>query len=489
MAKIFVVGLGPGDLGGLPLDTYRRLQSGLPVFLRTEVHPVVQDLKSEGFNYSSFDSLYETGERFEEIYLQMAQSLFEAAQQQGDLVYAVPGHPLMAEQSVQNLLERAPNHPDIEVVVLGGQSFFDAVCTALKLDPIQGLCLLDGTVLTQDQLRTDMHLLIAQVFSQAVASEVKLSLMEVYPDDYPVVVVRAAGVANEEVIKPVLLYELDRVECIDHLTTVYVPKASERQVLQRDPWYVANLVKRLREPGGCPWDRKQTHQTLRPYVIEEAYEVASAIDEDQPEELAEELGDLLLQVLLNAQIASEYGEFQVRDVYAKLADKLVRRHPHVFGERSAASAEEAEERWQAAKQAENSNVHQEGVLDSIRKGQPAWKLALELQKKAAGVGFDWGDIRDVLAKVREELEELEAEIERGSKKTQETELGDVLFAVVNAVRWLDLDLETVLAQTNRKFEHRFRHVEQRVRERGGEWGAFSLEELDAFWNEAKAKEW
>jgi tetrapyrrole methylase family protein/MazG family protein len=318
--------------------------------------------------------------------------------------------------------------------------------------------------------------------------------MEVYPDDHRVMVVRAAGVPGEQRVLEVPLYELDRLDVIDHLTTVVVPALPNDLTRRRDPWFVADLVRRLRGPDGCPWDRKQTHESLRRYVIEEAYEVADAIDAGDPDALADELGDLYLQILLHAQIASESGDFDLRDVYAALAEKLIRRHPHVFGQESAQSASDARARWEDMKRAERAERAAvtggdapQSILAEVRRGRPAWMVAKALQEKAAEVGFDWDRVTEVADKVREEAAELAAEIERagGSDARVAEELGDVLFAIVNLARWLDLDVEESLAKANRKFEQRFRHVERRVRESGRPWSDFSLAELDEYWNEAK----
>jgi len=484
--KIYVVGLGPGSREGLPLGTYQKLQSGLPVFLRTRVHPVVASFSEEDISFQSFDYLYESGEEFAQVYSEMTRLLLAAAANYGEIVYAVPGHPMMAEQSVQNLLREAPIAiPPVEIEMGSGQSFFDSVCTALQLDPVEGLLFLDGTTLAPDRLRGGLHTLIAQVYNRQLASEVKLTLMDVYPDDYPVTVVRAAGVPGEERIDRIPLYELDRLDHIDHLTTVYLPASQDETLLVRDPWFVANLVRRLRSPGGCPWDLKQTHQSLRPYVIEEAYEVASAIDEQDPWALQEELGDVLLQVFLHAQIGSESGDFTVRDVFQSLGEKLIRRHPHVFGDVQADSVAAAEMAWQGAKEKETNTSDVSSVLATLRRGQPAWKLASAMQERAAQVGFDWERIGDVMAKLREELQELEQAIEIGDAQGIKDEAGDLVFTIVNVLRWLNLDLETVLAGANQKFERRFSGVERRVEERGGDWKKVSMEQLQGFWEEIK----
>lgn len=485
MPIIHVVGLGPGDINGLPMGTYRLLHSNLPVYLRTEVHPVVEELKSNGLSYQSFDYLYETKERFDEVYRQMAELLLREAAEQGEIVYAVPGHPLMAEQSVQNLHHMATE--DVEIKIGPGHSFLDSVCSALRFDPIDGMLLLDGTTLAPDQLQLSTHTLIAQVFNPAVASEVKLTLMEVYPDDYSVTVVRAAGVSGLERIQQIPLYDLDRLDFVDHLTTVFVPKAHDESTLHKDPWFVAKLVKRLRDPDGCPWDRKQTHETLRKYVIEEAYEVAHAIDEGDAYALVDELGDLYLQILLHAQIGSEFGDFTLRDVFAALADKLIRRHPHVFGENRAQNAEDAQRVWEAAKAAE-STPDPASVLGKLKWGQPAFSFATSVQKKAAGVGFDWPSAEGVFLKVQEELDELKKEFLDKNQKNIEEEFGDVLFSLANLARFCHVDVEAVLGQANRKFVERFTYVEERVLESGQNWGALTSEDLENFWVEAKQRE-
>lgn len=487
MSKIWVVGLGPGDVSGLPMGTYKLLKSGRPIVLRTTVHPVVDTLRSEGIAFVSFDELYETGEAFEQIYEEMARRLLAMAASHGEVVYAVPGHPLMAEQSVQNLYRMAG---DVEVEVGPGQSFLDAVCTALKIDPIEGFLLLDGTSFSSTELQVGLHTFVVQVYSPSVASDVKLTLMEVYPDDYEIVVVRAARVEGQERILRIPLHELDRVEWIDHLTTVYLPPAVSERVHYTDPWFVTGLVRRLREPDGCPWDRKQTHASLRKYVLEEAYEVAHAIDEDNPDALADELGDLLLQVLLHAQIASESGDFTIRDVYAALASKLVRRHPHVFGEQTAKSVSDANEFWNQAKAAEAEPKTRDALLvDKVKWARHPLSVARDLQEKAATVGFDWEDVSGVVDKLKEEVAELEQEVgsSAGSRQRIEEEFGDVLFTLVNVARWLDIDIDRATTSANKKFAERFRFVEQKLKENTSTIANNGASDLEKYWNQAKTR--
>lgn len=494
MATIHVLGLGPGDASGLPLGTYQRLTSGLPVVLRTRIHPAATDLEAEGHEFESFDAYYEQGEQFEEIYLAMAEALYERARREGDIIYAVPGHPLIAEQSVQHLCQMAD--AEVAVEIGPGQSFIDAVCTRLRIDPIEGLALLDGTELFAHQLQPLQHTLIAQVFQPAVASEVKLTLMEVYPDDYPVTVVRAAGVQGLEKVECVPLADIDRLAWIDHLTTLYLAPDKAGMASERDIFALTQLVERLRAPGGCPWDQEQTHASLRPYVIEEAYEVADAIDKDEPDELADELGDLLLQVLLHAQIASEFGDFTLRDIFAGLSRKIIRRHPHVFGESGEAdstsartgptdhSASLSKAAWDAVKALEKPK-QDKSILANVKRGTPAFERASKVQEAAASVGFDWKRRSDVLEKLKEEMNELEVELLSQKDELAREELGDLLFVCVNMARWLQADPETLLAFAVKKFTDRFAIVEQFVQQSGRDWSEYDLSELDSLWDQAK----
>lgn len=246
------------------------------------------------------------------------------------------------------------------------------------------------------------------------------------------------------------------------------------------------IVACLRAPEGCPWDREQTHATLRSGLLEEAYEVVAAINNADDANLREELGDLLLQSVFHAQIAAEEGRFDFDHVAREIVEKLIRRHPHVFGEESCADSEEVLRKWDDIKRAEKGNVA-ESVLDGIPGGLPALLHAQKVQKKASKAGFDWTEVAPVLAKIREEIGELEVELAAGHAARLEDELGDILFSIVNLSRKLHLDAETALHASTAKFSARFRQVESLARERSLELGKLSLPELDALWDEVKKK--
>jgi nucleoside triphosphate diphosphatase len=251
------------------------------------------------------------------------------------------------------------------------------------------------------------------------------------------------------------------------------------------------LIARLRAPGGCPWDREQTHASLKPMTIEEAYEVLEAIDEGDDEELAGELGDLLLQVVFHAQIAADEGRFDVGDVIQRVRDKMVRRHPHVFGGETAGTSGEVLRNWEAIKEAEQKAAGAAGasMLESVSTALPAVLEAYQMATKVSRVGFDWPDAPAVLAKLDEEISELREVVasDPGSRRVEE-EVGDVLFAAVNAARLLNVDPESALKAANRKFRRRFGHVEERLRERGRRPADSDLEEMESLWTEAKERE-
>jgi len=247
-----------------------------------------------------------------------------------------------------------------------------------------------------------------------------------------------------------------------------------------------NIMSRLRDPqGGCPWDLKQTYATIVPYTLEEAYEVADAIARESFDELIDELGDLLFQVVFYAQMAKEQGRFEFDDCVAAICDKLERRHPHVFGDVSADNAEAVLKNWEALKSAERKDVGQHSVLDNIPQAMPALSRAYKLQKRCANVGFDWPDVQGCWDKVKEEIIEVE-QCEAGSEELAE-ELGDLMFALVNVVRKHKLDPEAVLRAANSKFEKRFRAVEQALAEQGKSPEQSDLAEMDALWHQVKAQ--
>jgi tetrapyrrole methylase family protein/MazG family protein len=359
-----IVGLGPGDPGTRTVATQQALDAATTIILRTRIHPGLDDLSTDP-RVSTCDDLYEGAAKFDDLYDAIAQRVRDAARgaKPGQVVYAVPGHPLFGERSVARVLARS-TEDDIDARVLGAVSAVDAAATALGIDPMADeLQLLDGTALAATVEEEPFAggrvsftplrpLLVNQVYNGQVATGVKLALSRLLPDDHPITIVRAAGVAGEECIVACPLYELDH-RPVDHLTSVWAPALGELDAV-RDPRTLQHIVARLRAPGGCPWDRKQTHATLRDAIINEAYEVVDAIDADDEENLAEELGDLFLTVAMHAQLAEENGTFTLEDVYEGITRKIVRRHPHVFGDVTADDPDAVVQTWNQVKAAEKA---------------------------------------------------------------------------------------------------------------------------------------
>jgi tetrapyrrole methylase family protein/MazG family protein len=480
--RITVVGLGAGDLGQLTMEAYDLLMSARGIYFRTKDHPMADKLTEKGVSFTSFDPIYERHEQFEQVYEAISQELVKSAANQ-DVVYAVPGHPMVAEKTVQLLREKA-DAGEIELRIIGGQSFLDQMFVSLGLDPVDGFQLLDGTDLFPDQLSSGTHIVVTQVYDSLTASEVKLSLMELFPDDYSVYVCHKLGFKEGEQIKKVPLYELDHDPDFGNYSLVYVPKATDPLSIKRSFLAFRNVIRILRSPEGCPWDREQTHISLKKYLLEEAYEVLEAIDDGDPDALCEELGDLLLQVLLHSQIAEEASYFNVMDVIQGVGEKMIRRHPHVFQANPVDTVEEVMSNWQEIKQAEKAEKgisESTSVLAGIPKPLPALMKAVKLQKKAAQVGFDWNQVEEIYDKVEEEL----TEMKQAQGEEQIDELGDLLFSVVNVARFLKIDPEEALTRTNSKFIKRFEYIEKRLKEEKQSFQNTSIDQMEQWWTEAK----
>jgi tetrapyrrole methylase family protein/MazG family protein len=385
---ITIIGLGPGDADLRTVGAQRALDAADRIVLRTKEHPGIADLVSDQRTVAC-DDIYESAGSFEEVYPAIAQRVIALVTAGAKVVYAVPGHPRFAERSVILLQELAAVH-GLPIHVLDAVSFVDVAASAMDSDPIDaGLQIVDAqqlaAVVDMDpfgagSLGVDpaRPLLVAQLYNQEMAAAVKLALGRVYPDEHPVTLVRAAG--EGETTRSVSLAQLDR-ERPDHLTSLGVFPLPPLGAF-RSGETLTRIVARLRAPGGCPWDREQTPQSLRNSVLEEAYEVVEAIDSEDYAALAEELGDLLLIVSMQAQLAEEAGDFTIEDVYDEITRKLIRRHPHVFGDVTAQTPEAVVSTWEDVKAAERA---QKGAaappsnrIDRLPRAMPATRKVIEM---------------------------------------------------------------------------------------------------------------
>lgn len=344
MGKIIVVGLGAGDIEQLPLGVYRLLKEQKhPIFLRTQLHPVVDILVQEGLIVHSFDDVYENQSQFEDVYQEIVRCLITAANKE-DIVYAVPGHPLVAERTVHLLLENKENS---EVEIKGGKSFLDDLFQAVHIDPVEGFQLLDAMELHEDQIDSGQHLILMQVFDQYTASDAKLTLMEKYPDEHQVALVHAAGTSQQQV-DWLPLFEIDRMQGIHNLTSLYVPPLAlddRSRAFATAQAYMDAIT----GEGGDVWVKQQTHESLVPYLREEVSELISAVEAENMENMIEELGDILMQILYHTSLGEQAGYFSLEDVLDMLNKKLRRRHPHVFDGVEARTVEEVDALWQKIK--------------------------------------------------------------------------------------------------------------------------------------------
>ncbi len=477
---ITIIGLGPGDPKLLSRQAWDLLNSVQDIYLRTEMHPAVKGFP-HGLRVHSFDHFYEEETTFEEVYEKIVDSIISLGQGNSGVIYGVPGHPLIAEATSPEIIRRAKEE-GIPFEVVEGLSFVESTFNLLELDPFPQTSLIDGLELAiahHPPFPPSAPVLIAQVYSQVIASEVKLTLMTVYPDDHQVNLVHNVGTPDAHV-ETLDLYQIDRNSKIGLQTALYVPPLARSSSFES----FQEIVAHLRAPNGCPWDRDQTHLSLRPFLLEETYEVLSALDEEDQKALAEELGDLLLQIVLHAQIASEYGDFSMVDVLQGIQEKLIRRHPHVFGDLDVKDQQTVLENWEKLKLAEREEEDQEvnGVLKGVSSALPALVQAETFQQRVNRVGFDWPEIQGVFEKISEEL----LEVQQAEKPDEhEEEIGDLLFAVVNLARWYKVDAESALRAANSKFRRRFEELEAEVRSQGKDVGELNLDELDRLWNIVK----
>lgn len=439
------------------------------LYLQTAEHPSAKPVTDAGLAFVSMDDLYERAEDFDALNDAVAERLVSG----GDCVYAVMGDGCFAQLPA---IERAAKRKGFRVEVLPGVSYAKAAFPAVQ----------DAQVYTARTLpkRVDPSepLLIQELDSPIIAGEVKLALSEIYPDDWPVTLATMQP-DGHYAFRTFPLSELDRRHTLFAGSVLYVKPASFEQRTRYGYYDLVAVMRRLRAPGGCPWDREQTHESLKSDLIEECYELNDAIDEQDDAHIVEELGDVLMDVVFHATIADEQGRFNENDVADGIVKKMVYRHPHVFGTEKAESSADVLKRWDELKQKEKNQKTQKEVLCAVPKRFPALMRSSKVQKRARKVGFDWNDADEAMPKVYEELDELKAAM-RGEGDVSE-EAGDLLFAIVNVVRLLGLDSEQLLHDATDKFIERFGQMEALAAADGKNLADLPLPEQDKYWEKAK----
>ncbi len=475
-----ITGLGPGDIDDLSRRAWQVFENASTVYLRTRQLPCVPHLPQDAA-YHEFDHL--DGD-CAAINAAIVERLISAAKS-GDVVYAVPGDPLVGQSTVTPLLEEA-RRAGIEVEIVNGISFVEPVLKLVEHNALNGLQILDAAAVVtmhHPPLNPDTPALLGQVYSREIAAGIKRVLMNQYPAVFSVKLVHSAGTPSA-LIENVPLSEIAAGQRFSHQMSLYIPAWDDMASFEA----FQEVVAHLRAPDGCPWDRKQTHKSLRPFLLEETYEVLEAIDFGNADELCAELGDLMLQIVLHVQVAVDEGEFYMGDVMRYVNRKMIRRHPHVWGDVDVhGDPQQVLSNWEVIKRAENSEQGKvrQSLLDGIPRELPALLVAHKYQEKGAKVGFDWPDVKGVKDKLREEIEEVYT---AASDEERIKEIGDVMYVLVNWLRWLGADdPESVLRETNAKFYRRFRYVENAVAANGKSLTDYTFDEMDVFWEEAKDK--
>jgi tetrapyrrole methylase family protein / MazG family protein len=475
--RVVVVGLGPAGADHVLPVALAALDAATVRFVRTRRHPAVADLEAIGITFDSFDAVYDAAPDLDHAYTEIAAAVVAAAEEHGEVVYAVPGSPVVAERAVALLRES-----DIDLVLVPGLSFADLAWVRLGIDPMEGDArVVDGRAI--DQVELAGPLLIAQCDSTFVLSDVKLALLEHLDPSTPVTVVQRLGLADE-LVTPVVIEELDRGAVVpDHLTSVFVDAGATGAA--REMVRLFQLAKRLRDPGGCPWDAEQDHHSLTRYLLEESYEVVEAVEAlpaDGPIDpaayaaLEDELGDLLYQVVFHALIAQESGAFTMADVARGIHDKLVRRHPHVFGDVVADETADVMRNWEQIKKVEKGTT---SIVEGITPGLPSLLYTHKLFRKGASIGLDPGDLGEALDRIDIAVARL-----RAGGDDLEADLAQVLAAAVVVARTGGVDAESALRGWAATYRRRFEAMEQLAQSRDLDLAALDPGRVAGLWLEA-----
>lgn len=467
MGSVSIVGLIEGRRSDAILERLRRAAT---VVVPHRDWPPIAALEAQGI---ALTPLAELGVSADSPVEEVVDAMV-ALSREGDLAYLAPGYPLLREGIVSGLLARSGE----SVEVFPDASPLQVMLMALDVDLTADLDIVDVRSLRAGEIRRDSHLVVSGVGDEGQLRHAADKLAKSYPAEHAVVVAGCVPGGGFELGMHTVATLADAEVCPS--SAVYV--GPSHPVPPRGFEEFVRLIAVLRGPGGCPWDRAQDHMSLRQNMIEEAFEAVAAIEADEPAELAEELGDVLLQVVLHAQMAAESGDFTIDDVVDGIISKIRRRHPHIFGGAASGTPEEVLKRWDEIKRQEKAD---EGVFDGIPHALPALMYAAKLSRRAVAVGFEWPTLEAVWDKVHEEIEELEA-TEPGSGEAAE-EIGDLLFTVVNLARKQGIDAEAALRGTCEKFRTRFSAVEAEAAARGISLDEMGLGEMERVWQSAKGE--
>ncbi len=478
---ITVVPLGPGAPEYLTLGALDALKTAKTVILRTGRHGACAEIEKQGVHYDTLDALYEECGDFDALNAKAAQTLWEAAVS-GPVAYGVADP--AADETVRELLASAGSKR--KVTVLAGVPLSAPCLCALGDMPVgRPLRIHPASACKTAELIPSEALLVTELNSRLLAGDIKVWLMMFHEPEQEVYFF-PPGEQKERTAEKIPLSDLDRRKGYDHTAAVYVPAVPVLSRSRYDFFDLIKVMEKLRAPDGCPWDREQSHESLRTYLLEEAYEAVAAIDENDMDHVADELGDVLLQVVFHAQIAGEHGEFDIRDVTTAICRKMISRHAHIFGDVKCDTAEEVLVSWDKLKRKERNLDTQAAVMADVPRHLPALMRAYKVQQKAKQVGFDWDDPEEALKKVLEEVQEVREEIKKGTDPGEE--LGDLLLAAVSAARLFKKQPELLLSAAVDKFIRRFERMEKAIVAEGKALEHLTLSEMDVYWEKGKLLE-
>ena len=479
MNSIKIVSTGSGDERFLTKSACDAIENAQCLVFRTERHPVIPYIKSLSLTFQSFDSLYETCEDFDVFNQSVVEKLIELSQE-NPVTYVVSD--ASTDQTVVALMSKFPNSDFISIIP--GVSHMQRCLSLLPQNPIATRCY-SGIDYPNVRCNTEDSLFIYELYNYTCVSDCKLALLEFFDADLSIFYFSGNADTGELTLHPILLSELDHRNDFNHLSAIYIPSQPMDKRSHYDIYDLLNIMSRLRAPNGCPWDREQTYESLLTNLLEESYEYIQAVQDNDIDHMADELGDVLLQVVFHSQMASEHGEFSFTDVTSNICQKMIERHPHIFGSTIASTSEDVLKNWEQIKRNQRGIKTTGEAMSEVSTGLPTLLRASKVQNKAAKVNFDFSSALDALKKVSEEVSEVNEAIT--TNQAIAYELGDLLFSVVNVCRLCKVDGDIALYNATEKFISRFKNMETAIIHDQKNMEDLTLSEMDVYWESEKRK--
>lgn len=469
MGRIIVIGMGSSDFSNISNRIFELINSNKKIYARTKKHEVISQLIKNN-KIIFFDNLYEEAQSLDVVDKLIVNKLIKASENE-DIIYLVPGSPFVLEKSVDLLINEK-----VELEIINNQSFADLIFSRI-LYVTDGYKTISGRDYNNFKVDYSIDLLIQEIDNEFLLDEIMLEIGEIYPSNTKFSIVKDGGLDTEEIYSD-FIENYSRKIIPNHQTTLLIQKPENTS----DFSDLLEIADTLRGPEGCPWDIEQTHASMRQDLLEEAYEVVQAIDEDDPDGLLEELGDLLFQVIMHSQIAKENGDFNIINVINGISNKLILRHPHVFEDLNLDKTSKVLQNWDSIKYSQRKfSTFWERLKDS--RGLPSTIRAYKIIDKVTRIGFDWNNTGEILGKVKEEYDEVIEALENSEALREE--LGDLLFTVSNLCHHLGFEPELLLSEACDKFVNRFRIMEEIATEESLDIQALEKNELERLWQISK----